>query len=91
MRMGLPQSSKQRHLHAQPIDPGNSSLKQIISQELGERSNQNSRLMASGWKGPAKQSQCQYSSPQGTHYIDVLGFYSGVEMLEKTFAVDPSS
>jgi hypothetical protein len=64
---------------------------ETVAIELGERSNNSVNLVATGWNQFAKQSQCQYSSSVGTKYIDALGFYSGVEMLEKTFAVDPSS
>ena len=43
------------------------------------------RLVSSGWSGSPKQSVCEYSSSSGTEYVDVLGIYSGVEILEKTF------
>ena len=45
------------------------------------------RLTSSGWSGSAKQAVCEYASASGVQYIDVLGMFSGVEMLEKTFSV----
>jgi len=48
---------------------------------LGQRRDNNSLKLRDGWVGNSSLSICQYSSPSGKKYIDVLGFFTGASSL----------
>ena len=91
MRMGILRPQPKRHLHRLLLHTSTPYPTQLISNELGQRSNNAQKLVAQKWSFSSKQSRCEYASSSGLKYLDVIGLYSGVEMVDKTFKVDPSS
>jgi hypothetical protein len=59
--------------------------------QLGERSTLGNAPVSESWGDSTKQTVCEYNSTTGKKYIDVLGLFSGVTMLEKTFQVNNNS
>ena len=58
---------------------------QITWTQLGERNDGSPVPKAESWGESSKQSVCSYNSASGKKAIDILGIYSGVSMLDKTF------
>ena len=64
---------------------------QLLWAQLGERTSDSTPVVSESWGDSTKQVLCEYNSPSGKKYIDALGLFGGVTMLEKTFPVDNSS